>query len=225
MFTTAQPSDSPTTPLLRRGAFALAAAAWLVVAAGCSGDGGAAATISTVAETSGVETTEGPSTTVAATNPQSTTTQTTVPQTTVPQTTAPQTTGSPTSTLATATSVVSGDEINIFVLPEGLCFVSGAQDDELVLPVECTEDHEGQKYADVPLDIDGPYSDAAAKAVADPVCRAEFELFVGTDYDISELFYVGLTPAEADWENGYGAVCVVVAETGLLDFDAEGSNL
>lgn len=212
MFANTQVTDTTTRFRLRLSAVALAGV-WLLAAAGCSGDSGPAATISTIDATPS-------SAAVSATTTEQTAGDDTVAPLTVPATTITETTAPATTAL-----VPVGDGTDIFLLPEGLCFVSGTQGEQVVLPVDCSEPHEGQKYADVPLEIDGAYSDSAAKAAADPVCRSEFELFVGTDYDISELFYVGLTPTEEDWETGYGAVCIVVAENGLLDFDAAGSNL
>lgn len=81
--------------------------------------------------------------------------------------------------------------------------------------VDCEEAHDAEVYA-LPQHPDGedaPFPGAAAlEAFASERCEADFEPYVGTDYNSSVIYYTVLTPSEAAWDEAGDRelVCLLV---------------
>ena len=136
--------------------------------------------------------------------------------------------------------IVESGGLGVMAMQDGDCFV--LPDEELITSVEavpCTSPHSGQKFADVALSDAAVFGEADAEVVlADEVrfddavfeasmdlCFDRFEGFVGASYDESALYFNALTPTVTGWQLGdREATCVIVPETGLISFDAEGSG-
>ncbi|HUG83555.1 MAG TPA: septum formation family protein, partial [Euzebya sp.] len=91
--------------------------------------------------------------------------------------------------------------------------------------VDCEEVHDAEVFA-LPQHPDGedaPYPGAVAlEAFANERCLADFEPYVGTDYDSSAIFYTLLTPSETAWEEAGDRelVCLLVGEP-ILEGEGE----
>ena len=115
--------------------------------------------------------------------------------------------------------------LGVFSMQDGDCFI--VPDEELVSSVEavpCTDPHDGQKYADVTIVIEGEYTEDKVLEAAGEKCYEAFEGFVGVAYEQSELYFNAFTPTKEGWENfDREANCIIVPEEGTIDFDAQGS--
>lgn len=139
-------------------------------------------------------------------------------------------TASPTTTVAQATgaedpveeepAAQDPTEVSSFDLEVGDCLVTplseedgGVGDVEIVT---CDQEHESEVFAVFDMeDGDFPGAEAAA-AESQDVCTAEFEGFVGLDYNTSELGVNFLYPTEQTWAAGdREIVCLVFDEAGL----------
>ena len=102
------------------------------------------------------------------------------------------------------------DSDDVFSLALGDCFNDGAVgigDDESVDTiniVDCNTLHEREVYAQLTFEGDDDDYPAEVSVVedTDAYCMAEFEEFVGTAYNDSELYYVTLYPSQESWETG-----------------------
>ncbi|HUG86315.1 MAG TPA: septum formation family protein, partial [Euzebya sp.] len=92
--------------------------------------------------------------------------------------------------------------------------------------VDCEEAHDAEVFA-LPQHPDGedaPYPGVAAlEAFANERCLADFEPYVGTDYDSSAIYYTLLTPSETAWDEAGDRelVCLLVGEPILEGEDEE----
>jgi len=91
---------------------------------------------------------------------------------------------------------------------------------ETVERVACTEPHEQEAYAIVPVvdeqgaSIDTFPGDAWLKSFSDGACATEFEGYVGVDYRDSDLFFTYLQPNARGWGEGDREVLCLVTTTG-----------
>jgi hypothetical protein len=136
------------------------------------------------------------------------------------------------STVASAeasASAPAGETVSVFDLKTGDCFNSAAEGTvEEVERIDCAAPHTYEIFAAV--DHPGGSSDAypgdvAMASFAGEQCRAEFEPFIGLDYDSSELFIFYLHPSAETWPRGDREVlCTVYSEDGPLEGSMEGAN-
>lgn len=91
---------------------------------------------------------------------------------------------------------------------------------ETVTRVACSEPHEQEAYATVPVvdekgtAIDTFPGDAWLKSFSDGVCAAAFEGYVGVDYRDSNLFFTYLQPNARGWGEGDREILCLVTTTG-----------
>ncbi|MGP7960586.1 septum formation family protein [Sanguibacter sp. A247] len=91
---------------------------------------------------------------------------------------------------------------------------------ETVTRVACSDPHEQEAYASVPVvdesgaEIDTFPGDAWLKSFSDGACASEFEGYVGVDYRDSDLFFTYLQPNARGWEDGDRSVLCLVTTTG-----------
>jgi hypothetical protein len=136
------------------------------------------------------------------------------------------------STVASAeasASATAGDMVSVFDLETGDCFDSAAERTvEEVERIDCAAPHTYEVFAVVehPGGADDLYpGDEAIASFAGVQCRAEFETFIGLDYDSSELSIFYLHPSAETWATGDREVlCTVFSEDGPLEGSMEGAN-
>lgn len=91
---------------------------------------------------------------------------------------------------------------------------------ETVTRVACTDPHEHEAYASVPVvdesggTIETFPGDAWLKSFSDGACASAFEGYVGVDYRDSDLFFTYLQPNARGWEDGDRSVLCLVTTTG-----------
>ncbi|GLU47946.1 septum formation family protein [Nocardiopsis ansamitocini] len=121
--------------------------------------------------------------------------------------------------------LIGGD---VFELSVGDCIPEETGEGEVssVETVECSEPHSSEVYASFMVpDGDYPGEDAILEQ-ADTDCREEFETFVGTNYDESELDLTYLYPVEQSWDqlDDREILCFVVDPAGDTTGTLKGSN-
>ena len=86
--------------------------------------------------------------------------------------------------------------------------------------VSCDDEHEGEVYAVLDLELEGDYDPQAIVDAAEEACLERFDDFIGLAYEDSELDIFYLYPLEDGWASGErGTLCAVIApdwETGEL---------
>jgi hypothetical protein len=97
-----------------------------------------------------------------------------------------------------------GEETSVFDLEEGDCFGAAGEQVETVGVVDCEEPHIYEVFALVEYESDDDEypGEEAVSAYADEQCEAEFEDFVGLDYESSRWFITSVTPSEETWADG-----------------------
>ena len=106
---------------------------------------------------------------------------------------------------------------NVFSLEIGQCFDDPSESDEVadVPIIECSEPHVNEVFYLFDL-ADGTYPGlSSVQTSADDGCLAQFESYVGRDYQTSELGYWALYPTSASWDqDDREIVCVLVDYNG-----------
>jgi len=126
-------------------------------------------------------------------------------------------------------SALAGEMVSVFDLKTGDCFNNATQGTvEEVERIDCAAPHTYEIFAavDHPGGSSDPYpGDEAMASFAGEQCRAEFETFIGLDYDSSELSIFYLHPSAETWPTGDREVlCTVYSEEGPLEGSMEGAN-
>lgn len=104
------------------------------------------------------------------------------------------------------TDIVEGKE-DVFSLEVGDCFNDNQGTSDTVTSVkkpECTEEHDNEAYFVFDLSDDEfpEYDETAIGEAADEGCAAEFEEFIGGDYDTTSLDYAYYLPSSESWSTG-----------------------
>lgn len=128
------------------------------------------------------------------------------------------------SALAVAASLSACGGSAVFDIPVGSCMDQASLEGDQVSRIEtvdCAEEHDVEAYAS--MDVTGeeyPGKDAIM-AKADDFCLAEFESFIGTAYQDSDLEFSFLYPTEESWASEDREIlCLVLAPepvTGTLE--------
>lgn len=108
-------------------------------------------------------------------------------------------------------------DIDVFELRVGDCLDGFAEGDEIsqVRAVPCSESHSDEVFASAEMTGGDEYpGDEAVAEFADETCLAEFEEFVGTSWEESELDYGFLAPTESSWSEGDREVLCIVGDPG-----------
>lgn len=97
-----------------------------------------------------------------------------------------------------------GEATSVFDLEEGDCFGAAGEQVETVNVVDCEDPHIYEVYALVDYESDDDAYPGAedVSAYADEQCEAEFEDFVGIDYESSRWYITSVTPSEETWADG-----------------------
>ena len=97
-----------------------------------------------------------------------------------------------------------GEETSVFDLEEGDCFGAAGEQVETVNVVDCEQPHIYEVYAlvDYETEDDAYPGEEAVRTYADEQCEAEFEGFVGIDYESSRWYITSVTPSEETWADG-----------------------
>ena len=97
-----------------------------------------------------------------------------------------------------------GEETSVFDLEEGDCFGAAGEQVESVNVVDCEEPHIYEVYAlvDYETEDDAYPGQEAVRSYADEQCEAQFEGFVGIDYESSRWYITSVTPSEETWADG-----------------------
>ena len=137
--------------------------------------------------------------------------------------------GASASAAHASASAGAGEMVSVFDLETGDCFNNAAEGTvEEVERIDCAAPHTYEIYAavDHPGGSSDPYpGDEAMASFAGEQCRADFEPFIGLDYDSSELFIFYLHPSAETWPAGDREVlCTVYSEDGPLEGSMEGAN-
>lgn len=115
-----------------------------------------------------------------------------------------------------ATDPSEGVETDAFAIEVGDCLNDGNLEGEIstVPTIDCAEPHDSEAYASIIID-DGPYpGEDAIFEQADADCVAEFNTFVGVNYDESVLNFSYYFPTEGSWENGDREILCLIYEDG-----------
>jgi hypothetical protein len=126
--------------------------------------------------------------------------------------------------------IVGAGGLGVFSIEIGDCLnlpseITGVQSVE---GVPCSEEHGAQAFAKFDLTgfgDDFPGSEAFNEQ-ASAGCTEAFDDFVGISYEQSALYFMILEPSEETWEqeDDREVVCLIIPETGTLDFDARNSG-
>jgi len=123
--------------------------------------------------------------------------------------------------------VVSGDETtDVFTLRVGDCLndADAGEEVETVPTVPCDEPHDSEVYASVIMPDDAFPGQEAIFELADAECLAEFEAFVGGDWDTSPYDFSYYYPTEGSWADGDREIlCVIYDPEGPVEGSLEGS--
>ncbi len=116
-----------------------------------------------------------------------------------------------------------------FDLEVGQCYDSPTEETEVstVSSKPCDEPHDQEVYAvfDYPNPPEDFPGESAMEDVAVDRCTAEFEPFVGTDYDSSQFDFYYLVPSDETWADGdREVVCSVFDPDGKLTGSVRGSG-
>ncbi len=119
-------------------------------------------------------------------------------------------------------------EEDVFDIGVGDCLPSEETEVEgevsTVQTVPCSEPHGGEAYAagDMP---DGVYpGELEIQEFADQFCIDEFNLFVGTSYEYSELDFTYYVPTDQSWASGDREIlCIVYDPNGDVTGTLEGA--
>lgn len=106
-----------------------------------------------------------------------------------------------------------------FTLVVGDCLDPGSVDGPVstVSTVPCTQPHEAQVYASLPLGGSRLPDSSALSELAAEFCIAELEALVGTDYLTTPYDYRFLAPSAESWAaDDRELLCLVVDPRGLL---------
>lgn len=114
--------------------------------------------------------------------------------------------------------VTAADDVAVDQLRVGDCLetpADGVVTDLTAIP--CGQAHDGEVYHSFELP-DGDYpGDEQVQTAGEQGCVEQFEAFVGTSFDDSELGLLPLTPVEDGWTRGdQGVLCIVQDEKGGL---------
>ena len=123
-----------------------------------------------------------------------------------------------------------GNQVSALDLERGMCFNGGEGDNVgSVSGVNCDEPHENEVFAvlDYPAGSGEEYpGDEELSGYAETECTAEFEAYVGLDYESSRYHLRTLTPSEDTWANGdREVVCILYdPQDDQLEGSARGSG-
>ena len=121
-----------------------------------------------------------------------------------------------------------GDETSVFDLEEGDCFGEAGEQVETVSVVDCDESHIYEVFSvfDYEPDADAYPGRDEVRSHADERCEAEFDDFVGIDYQSSRWYITSVTPSEETWADGdREIVCTLnLEDNSEVTGSAEGSG-
>ena len=122
-----------------------------------------------------------------------------------------------------------GEETSVFDLEEGDCFgAASGEQVETVNVVDCDEPHVYEVFSlfDYEGDGDDYPGEETVQAFADVGCDADFEEFVGIDYQSSSWYITSVTPSEETWAEGdREVVCTLnLEDRSEVTGSAEGSG-
>jgi hypothetical protein len=103
--------------------------------------------------------------------------------------------------LAIVLVVVGCGRQSVFSLPVGTCF-DDQEDGEIssVPEVDCAQPHDNEVFALINSTETDTYPGAEQMStISDELCIAQFEGYVGLDYQSSELAVFPIFPTEASW--------------------------
>lgn len=105
-------------------------------------------------------------------------------------------------------------EIDVFELRVGDCLDRFSEGDEIsqVRAVPCSAQHSDEVFTSAEMPGDDYPGDEAVAEFADEACLSEFQEFVGTPWQESELDYGFLAPTESSWADGDREVLCVVGD-------------
>lgn len=105
-------------------------------------------------------------------------------------------------------------EIDVFELRVGDCLDGFSEGDEIsrVRAVPCSADHSDEVFAAAEMSGEDYPGDDAVADFADEACVMEFEQFVGTAWEESELDYGYLVPTESSWAEGDREVLCIIGD-------------
>ena len=120
----------------------------------------------------------------------------------------------PTAALAASLSACGGSAV--FDIPVGSCMDAASLEGDQVSRIEtidCAEEHDVEAYASTELTGATYPGKDAIHAEADEFCLGEFEPFVGTPYQESDLSFSFLYPTEESWTSSEDReiLCLVIA--------------
>ncbi len=132
-----------------------------------------------------------------------------------------------TAGLALTGCSIFGNEDSVFSLEVGDCLnVSDLGNQVQNIPtIDCSKPHEGEAYASTKLD-DGDFpGEEAVTTKAEAFCTGEFQGFVGTAYDESEVYAYFLTPSSDSWGQGdREVVCIAYLDGDTTTGTLKGSG-
>ena len=119
-------------------------------------------------------------------------------------------------------------ELSVFNFRVGDCFDDpSTSSDEVsdVAGVPCSGPHDNEIFHLYDLPDESFPGKAAIDASAETECLSEFENYVGSSYQISELFLFPLTPTEESWaQSDREVVCALYADGDQLTGSMKGSS-
>lgn len=124
-------------------------------------------------------------------------------------------------------SLLGDDKDSVFALKVGDCLnISDLSEQvETVPAIDCAKPHEAEAYASTKMaDADAFPGMEAVQTQGDAFCADEFEGFVGTPYEESELLGTYMYPTEDSWKSGDREIlCVVYVDGGTTTGTLKGA--
>ncbi len=124
------------------------------------------------------------------------------------------------STMALALAACAGPPVSD--LKVGDCFVQAALASEVdsVPTVPCTDPHDAEVYAIIPLD-NAEFDQDVIDTAATDGCEAQYEGYLGIPYWDSQYLFLSLTPTEDGWrtEATHNVICFVWPGEGVQLYD------
>lgn len=110
-------------------------------------------------------------------------------------------------------AIIGEGSVDAFSVRVGDCFNdSDSLSEEVfsVAGVPCSDPHDNETFAVIELTLDSYSGEDAMFELAHESCQAQFESFVGKDYESSQLEITTMYPTAASWaQNDREVVCAV----------------
>ncbi|HJU52771.1 MAG TPA: septum formation family protein [Acidimicrobiia bacterium] len=99
--------------------------------------------------------------------------------------------------------VLACGQQSVFSLPVGTCFDDQADGEISSVPeVDCSQPHDNEVFALIEYTEADTYPGTdQMSAISDELCRAQFEGYVGLDYESSALAVFPIFPTEESWND------------------------